>query len=200
MIHEPIQMLERVLAPVGTSPRAVRRLFKTFGDLGGILSADPEKLAQVTGVSEQAAAFLGEIKPISVELAKEAVIGRPVITSWSQLIAYCRTALAHEEREQFRVLFLDRKNRLIAAETLGHGTTNHAPVYPREVIRRAILNNAAAIILVHNHPSGDATPSQADIEMTKTMIDIAKSFEIVVHDHLVIARENTSSFKTLGLI
>ncbi|GLK51579.1 MAG: hypothetical protein CMH94_08670 [Oceanicaulis sp.] len=175
-------------------------LIARFGDLGGVASASVDQLVTVKGVSEKTAAELKLIKALAERLAREQVIGRPVIASWSALVTYCRTAMQHATTEQFRVLFLDRKNRLIADEVLGEGTIDHAPVYPREVVKRALAHEATALILVHNHPSGDATPSQADIEMTRTLADICKPFDIVLHDHLVIGRENTASFKTLGLM
>lgn len=175
-------------------------LIARFGDLGGVAAAPVEQLVTVKGVSDRVAADLKLIKALSERLAREQVIGRPAIASWSALINYCRTAMQHATTEQFRVLFLDRKNKLIADEVLGEGTIDHAPVYPREVVKRALAHESSAIILVHNHPSGDATPSQADIEMTRNLMDICKPFDIVVHDHLVIGRENTASFKTLGLM
>jgi DNA repair protein RadC len=177
-----------------------KALIASFGDLGGVAAAPVEQLAAIEGVSEKTAAELKLIQALSARLAREQVIGRPVIASWAALVAYCRTAMQHATTEQFRVLFLDRKNRVIADEVLSRGTVDHAPVYPREVVKRALAIEASAIILVHNHPSGDATPSQADIEMTRTLIEVCRPFEIVVHDHLVIARENTASFKTLGLM
>ena len=175
-------------------------LIARFGDLGGVAAAPVEQLVTVKGVSDRVAADLKLIKALAERLAREQVIGRPAIASWSALINYCRTAMQHATTEQFRVLFLDRKNKLIADEVLGEGTIDHAPVYPREVVKRALAHESSAIILVHNHPSGDATPSQADIEMTRNLMDICKPFDIVVHDHLVIGRENTASFKTLGLM
>lgn len=175
-------------------------LIHRFGDLGGVAAAPVEQLVTIEGVSEKTAAELKLIQALSERLAREQVIGRPVISSWSALVGYCRTALQHARTEQFRVLFLDRKNRLIADEILGRGTIDHAPVYPREVVKRALAHEASALILVHNHPSGDATPSQTDIEMTRTLAEVCQPFDIVLHDHLVIARENTASFKTLGLL
>jgi DNA repair protein RadC len=123
-----------------------------------------------------------------------------VLTSWSALLDYCRTAMAFEEREQFRILFLDKKNGLIADEVQGVGTVDHTPVYPREVIRRALELSATAIILVHNHPSGDPTPSRADISMTETIVGVGKPLGITVHDHLIIGRDGHASFRGLGLI
>ncbi len=177
-----------------------KALIARFGDLGGVAAAPVEQLTAVPGVGAKTATELKLIRALSARLAREQVIGRPVIASWNALVAYCRTAMQHATTEQFRVLFLDRKNKVIGDEVLSTGTVDHAPVYPREVVKRALANEASAIILVHNHPSGDATPSQADIEMTRTLIEVCKPFEIVVHDHLVIGRENTASFKTLGLM
>jgi DNA repair protein RadC len=122
-----------------------------------------------------------------------------VISSWSALLAYVRVALAHEPREQFRVIFLDRKNQLIADEVMNHGTVDHAPVYPREVMRRALELSASSLVLVHNHPSGDPTPSGADVEMTKQVVEAGRSLRISVHDHLVVGRDGVASLKALGL-
>ena len=177
-----------------------KNLIAKFGDLGGVAAAPLEQLTQIKGISEKTASELKLIQALSERLAREQVIGKPVISSWSALVGYCRTALQFERTEQFRVLFLDRKNRLIADEILGRGTIDHAPVYPREVVKRALAHEASALILVHNHPSGDATPSQTDIEMTRTLAEVCQPFDIVLHDHLVIARESTASFKTLGLL
>lgn len=129
------------------------------------------------------------------ELAK-----RTVISSWSQLVNYCRMSMAHEPREQFRVLFLDTKNQLIADEVMNEGTVDHAPVYPREVARRALEHSAAAVILVHNHPSGDPKPSAADLAITREIVAAADVISVKVHDHLIIGRDGVSSFKTLGLL
>jgi DNA repair protein RadC len=175
-------------------------LIVRFGDLGGVAAAPVDQLVGIDGVSAKTAAELKLIQALSERLAREQVIGRPIIASWSALVGYVRTAMQHATTEEFRVLFLDRRNKLIADEVLGRGTIDHAPVYPREVVKRALAHECSAIILVHNHPSGDATPSQADIEMTRSLIEICAPFEIVVHDHLVVGRENTSSFKTLGLM
>jgi DNA repair protein RadC len=125
---------------------------------------------------------------------------RRLLSSWSALLDYCRTAMAYEEREQFRILFLDKKNQLLADEVQQTGTVDHTPVYPREVIRRALELSATAVILVHNHPSGDPTPSRADIEMTRTIIDVGKPLGIAVHDHLIIGRDGHVSFRGLNLI
>jgi DNA repair protein RadC len=124
---------------------------------------------------------------------------RTVISSWTALLSYVRVALADQPREQFRVLFLDKKNQLIADEVMNEGTVDHAPVYPREVMRRALELSASSLILVHNHPSGDPTPSQPDIEMTRQIIEAGKALRITLHDHLVVGRDGVASFKALGL-
>lgn len=140
------------------------------------------------------------LQEATLRVGREAVARRPVITSWTQLLAYVKTALAHEPREQFRVLFLDKKNQLIADEVLGSGTVDHAPVYPREVMRRALELSASALILLHNHPSGDPTPSGADAEMTRQVVEAGRTLRIAVHDHLVVGRDGIASFKALGLL
>tara|TARA_R110002073_G_scaffold28303_10_gene90027 strand:+ start:2507 stop:3196 length:690 start_codon:yes stop_codon:yes gene_type:complete len=177
-----------------------KTLITAFGDIGGVSAAPIERLTEIKGVSEKVALDLKLLLTISERMSREGVINKPVVSSWSALVNYCRTALQHERIEQFRVLFLDKKNRLIADEILGKGTVDHAPVYPREVVKRALAHEASAIILVHNHPSGDPTPSHADVVMTKKMAEAAQPFDIVLHDHLVIGRETTASFKALGLI
>lgn len=128
------------------------------------------------------------------------MLNRPVISSWQALLDYCHTAMSHRETEHFRVLFLDRKNTLIADEELGRGTVDHVPVYPREVLRRALELNASALILVHNHPSGDPTPSAADISMTEQIQTAAQALSVTLHDHLIIGKSRESSFRALGLL
>jgi DNA repair protein RadC len=140
------------------------------------------------------------VQAAALRASREEAARRTVISSWSALLAYVKTALAHEPREQVRVLFLDKKNALLADEVMGHGTVDHAPVYPREVVRRALELSASALILVHNHPSGDPTPSQADIDMTRQVVEASRTLRISVHDHLVVGRDGTASFKALGLL
>jgi DNA repair protein RadC len=164
-----------------------------------VLAASPQRLKEVEGIGDAVVVELKLIKAFAERLAGEAVRKRAVLTSWSALLDYCRAAMAFEEREQFRILFLDKKNALIADEVQQRGTVDHTPVYPREVIRRALELSATAIILVHNHPSGDPTPSRADIQMTQTIVDVGKPLGIAVHDHLIIGREGHASFKALGL-
>lgn len=190
--------LFRALPRRDTKPLA-KALLKRFGTLSEVLSAPAERLKEVSGIGDAVVIELHLAKALAERIASEPVRKRPVLTSWSALLNYCRTAMAFEEREQFRILFLDKKNALIADEVQGRGTVDHTPVYPREVIRRALELSATAIILVHNHPSGDPTPSRADIDMTKTILDVGKSLGIVVHDHLIIGRDGHASFRALGL-
>jgi DNA repair protein RadC len=176
-----------------------KQLLARFGSLSGVLGATPEELKSVKGVGETVALDLKLLHEASVRAAREQVAKRPVISSWSALLAYVKTALAHETREQFRVLFLDRKNQLIADEVMGRGTVDHAPVYPREVMRRALELASSAVILVHNHPSGDPTPSSADVDMTRQVVEAGRALRISVHDHLIAGREGVASLKALGL-
>jgi DNA repair protein RadC len=163
-------------------------------------TATVERLIEVKGVGPKTALDLQIIKAAATKLGQESILGRPVLSSWSALLDYCRSAMQFEGKEQFRVLFLDRKNRLIADEVLGQGTIDRAPVYPREIIKRALELESTALILTHNHPSGDPTPSQSDIDMTKEIVQACKAIRVSVHDHLIIGRENIASFKTLGLM
>ena len=166
---------------------------------GDRLAADVSELGRMDGLGASGLLDLKLLREIAVRLARSAASARPVLSSWTALLAYSRTTLAHLPREQFRALYLDRRNILLRDELVTDGTVDHAPVYPREVIRRALELSASALILVHNHPSGDPTPSQADIAMTRQIVDGAKLFGLQVHDHLVIGREGTASFRSLGL-
>jgi DNA repair protein RadC len=177
-----------------------KELIAKFGSFAEVVSAPINRLAEIKGISEKIALDLKILQAGALKLGQETILGRPVLSSWSALLDYCRSAMQFEDKEQFRVLFLDKKNRLIADEVLGHGTVDRAPVYPREVIKRALELSSTAIILAHNHPSGDPTPSQSDIEMTNNIISAAKALGVAVHDHLIIGRDNTVSFKTLGLM
>lgn len=177
-----------------------KALLKRFGSISAILAADPKALIQVEGIGETVAAYIKATQDIGNRASREEIAARPIISSWTALLSYVRQQLQHETREQFRVLFLDRKNQLIADEVMGQGTVDHAPVYPREIARRALELSASALILVHNHPSGDPTPSRADIDMTREVIDALGPLEITVHDHLIAAKKGVTSFKTEGLI
>jgi DNA repair protein RadC len=175
-------------------------LIAKFGSFAETIAAPIERMTEVKGISEKIALDLKILKAAATKLGQESILGRPVLSSWSALLDYCRSAMQFEGKEQFRVIFLDRKNRLIADEVLGRGTIDRAPVYPREIIKRALELESTALILAHNHPSGDPTPSQSDIDMTKEIVQACKAIRVSVHDHLIIGRENIASFKTLGLM
>jgi len=185
--------------PRGEVKPLAKALLARFGSLGGVLAAAVEDLRTVPGIGEAAALDLRLVGETTLRVGRETIRKRTVIGSWSALLAYVKVALANEPREQFRVLFLDNKNQLIADEVLNRGTVDHAPVYPREVMRRALELSASAVILVHNHPSGDPTPSRQDIDMTRQVVEAGRSLKISVHDHLVVGREGVASFKALGL-
>ena len=189
----------------GAKPRSdvkplAKALITKFGSLAGVLSAEVRELAEVPGMGEASAAALKIVPEAAKRLAREELVDRPVISSWDQLLKYCRITVARETVERFHLLFLDRKNRLIADEAQQRGTVDHTPVYPREVVKRALELGASALILVHNHPSGDPTPSKADIAVTKQIKDAAEQLGIQIHDHVVIGKSGHASFKSLGLL
>jgi DNA repair protein RadC len=190
--------LFRTFARGDVKPMA-KALLARFGSFGATLSASIEELKIVPGVGETAAIDLKLLHEAALRAGRDKLAKRTVISSWTALLGYVRVALANEPREQFRVLFLDNKNQLIADEVMNHGTVDHAPVYPREVMRRALELSSSNIILLHNHPSGDPTPSRPDIEMTKQIVEAGKALKIGVHDHLVVGRDGVASFKALGL-
>jgi DNA repair protein RadC len=177
-----------------------KALVSRFGSFAEAIAAAPERLAEVEGMTESAITEFKIVEASAKRFAKGAARKRLAIGSWSELIDYCRTSIAFADHEEFHVLFLDKRNGLIAAERLGVGTIDHTPVYPREVVRRALELSASAIVLVHNHPSGDPTPSQADVKMTKDIIAIGAPLGVVVHDHLIVGRQGHASLKGLRLI
>lgn len=177
-----------------------RRLMETFGDFARVLSAPRERLLKVRGVGEAVVLELKIIEAATHRMARSKVMQRQVISSWDAVLDYCHTTMGHLETEQFRVLYLDRKNVLIADEEQAQGTVDHVPVYPREVIKRALELNACALILVHNHPSGDPTPSDADIEMTAKIRAAAEHLGLSLHDHLIIGKSAELSFRSAGYL
>jgi DNA repair protein RadC len=182
-----------------TKPLA-KALLKRFGSFAEVIAAPRERLMEIPGIGESVANQLKIVEAAAHRLTKTRVMGRPALSSWSALLDYCTAAMARAQNEEFRVLFLDRKNNLVADEVQNRGTIDHTPVYPREIIKRALELGASSIILVHNHPSGDPTPSKADIAMTREIAAAAKALSITVHDHLVIGRNGHASFKSLGLL
>lgn len=194
------RLLRRLLSRTTNPAKTADRLLTRFGSLGSVLSADAPELVR-WGVADADAVYdLQVVRELAVRLARTDACRRPVVTSWTALQAYVRAALAHRPREQFRVLYLDHRNNLMQDEMVGDGTVDHAPVYPREVVRRALEISASAMVLVHNHPSGDPTPSQADIAMTRKVVDAAQALGLQVHDHIVVSRDGTASFRSLGLM
>ena len=177
-----------------------KSLIERFGSFAEVVAAPPERLAEVKGLGEASITELKIVQAAASRFARGQVKKRRALSSWSSVIDYCRTSMAFADKEQFRILFLDKRNQLIADEVQQVGTVDHTPVYPREVLKRALELSATAIILVHNHPSGDPTPSSADIQMTKAIIDVAKPLEIAVHDHIIVGKDGHASLKGLRLI
>jgi DNA repair protein RadC len=177
-----------------------KELIKRFGTFAEVLAAPPARLLEVAGMRDSVVSDLKIVEAAARRLAKGEVARRPILSSWTSVLDYCRTAMAFMDKEQFRLLFLDKRNALIADEVQQSGTIDHTPVYPREVVKRALELSASALILVHNHPSGDPTPSPADIKMTREIIDVAKPLGIAVHDHIIVGRDGHASLKGLRLI
>ncbi len=198
--YELVELLLTLAIPRGDVKPLAKRLLDHFKSLPGLLQASPQALTEVEGVGEAAATALKVVQAAAQRLARQEVLHRPILSSWDKLLDYCHISMAHRGVEQFHLLFLDRKNVLIADEAQQTGTVDQTPVYPREVVKRALELNATALILVHNHPSGDPKPSRADIDMTYQVRDAAKAVGIVLHDHLVIGRSGHASFKALGLL
>jgi DNA repair protein RadC len=198
--YEVIEFLLFAAQARGDTKTTAKALIRRFGSLGGVLNAGPDELKTVEGMGEVSIAALKVVPEAARRMAREAVGDTPVIASWDKLLDYCRIAMAEQPVEQFRLLFLDKKNKLIADEAQQRGTVDHTPVYPREVVKRALELNASALILVHNHPSGDPTPSRADIAMTAEIKEAAEKLGIALHDHLVIGKAGHASFRALGLL
>ena len=192
-------MLFAAIPRKDTKPLA-KALLARFGSYAEVIAAPRERLLEIDGVGDAMVNQLKIVEEAARRLTQAHIMGKPVLSSWTALIDYCMAAMARAPQEEFRVLYLDRKNVLIADEMQAKGTVDHAPVYPREIVKRALEHGASAVILVHNHPSGDPTPSKADIEMTREIAHAAKALKIAIHDHLVIGRGGHASFKSLGLL
>ncbi len=177
-----------------------RLLLDTFGDFNRVVSASPARLTMVKGVGDAVVLELKLVEAAAQRLMRARVLHRPLLSSWDALLDYCHTTMAHRETEQFRILFLDRKNVLIADEEQARGTVDHVPVYPREVVKRALELNASALILVHNHPSGDPTPSDADLSMTQQIVEACRALGLTLHDHLIIGKSRELSFRSSGYL
>lgn len=198
--YELLEMLLFRSVPRADTKGSAKELLKRFGSIAEVLGAPDKRLREVPGIGEAAVRDLKLVAALTQRMLKAEVRGRPVLSSWSSVLDYCRAAMAFEDREQFRILFFDKKNALIDDECQQTGTVDHTPVYPREIIRRALELSASAVILVHNHPSGDPTPSRADIEMTKTIIATAEPLGITIHDHIIIGKNGHISMKGMQLI
>jgi len=192
-------ILFRAVPRRDTKPLA-KAILAQFGTFAEALNAPEERLKEVPGLGEAAIPEIKLVRAAALRLVRGEVLERPVLASWSQVLDYCRASMGFEAKEQFRILFLDKRNQIIADEVQQKGTVDHTPVYVREVVKRALELSATAIVLVHNHPSGDPTPSRADIEMTKQIVSSAKNLGIVVHDHIIVGKQGHASFRGLGLI
>ena len=198
--YELLEMvLFRAIKRGDTKPLA-KALIAKFGSFAEVISATPERLMEVDGVGEAITTELKLVRAAALRLMKGQIINRPLLSSWNAILEYCRASMAYQDKEQFRILFLDKKNQLIADEVQQEGTVDHTPVYTREVMKRALELSASAIILAHNHPSGDPTPSFADIDMTRKIIEAGQKLGITVHDHVIIGRQGHTSFRASKLI
>ena len=177
-----------------------KELIARFGSFAEVLGAPPKRLAEIKGVGDAVITELKIVHAAAGRIARGQVRKRPVLSSWKAVLDYCRTEMAFSDKEQFRIIFLDKRNQVIVDEVQQTGTIDHAPVYPREVVKRALEHSATAIILVHNHPSGDPTPSHADIQMTQSIIEIAKPLGVAVHDHIIVGKDGHASLRGLRLI
>ena len=197
------ELLEMVLygaLPRGDVKPLAKDLIREFGSFAAVISAPPARLQEIDGVGPSVVAALKVVEAAAGRMQRTALKDRDVLSSWDAVLNYCRTRMAFGDREAFRILFLDKRNQLIADEEQQRGTVDHTPVYPREVVKRALELSATAVILVHNHPSGDPQPSRADIQMTQSIIEVAKPLGIAVHDHVIVGRDGHASLKAMKLI
>ena len=198
--YELLELILFMAIPRKDTKPLAKALLAQFGSLPALLSAPTHQLTQINGVSDNTAIAIKAIHAAATRMLKQEFMQQPILNSWSRLMDYCMATMAHEKREHFRILFLNKKNELIADEIQGSGTVDHTPAYPREIMKRALELAATALILVHNHPSGDPTPSKADIDMTTQIIRAAAPFNIIIHDHIIVSKNGYTSFKNKGLI
>jgi DNA repair protein RadC len=197
------ELLELVLfraIPRRDTKDLAKRLLARFGTFAEVVNAPEARLSEISGAGEAVVSEIKLVRAAALRLMKSEIAARPLLSSWSQVVDYLIAAQGYEQREQFRILFLDKRNRLIADEVQGQGTVDHTPVYVREVVKRALELASTAIILVHNHPSGDPAPSRADIDMTKLIVEAARPLGVTVHDHVIVGRSGHASFKALRLL
>jgi len=197
--YEMLEVLLFMAIPRRDIKPLAKKLITKFDNLAGVLNAPFAELVK-TGLSDNAAIALKSVQSSAHRMLKQEIMQKPVLNSWQRLVDYCQATMAYEKKEKFRILFLNKKNELMADEIQQTGTVDHTPAYPREIIKRALELGSTAIILVHNHPSGDHTPSEADIDMTYAIRGAAEPFNIILHDHIVVSKNGTSSFKNMGLI
>ncbi len=198
--YEILEILLFVAKPRGDVKPLAKELIAHFKTLGRVLTATPAQLREIKGVNEAVIASLRTVQEAAERLLKEEVKEQPILQSWKALLDYCRASMGYNKTEQFRILFLDRKNMLIADDLQEVGTVDQTPAYPREIVKRALQLDASAVILVHNHPSGDTTPSRADIVLTKQIADALKIVSVILHDHIIISTSEHYSFKSYGVI
>jgi DNA repair protein RadC len=198
--YELLELLLFSAIPRRDTKPIAKALIQRFGSFGEVISASPEALMEADGIKDVAATTLKAVQVAAQRLLQTKVKDKPLISSWNDLIDYCTAQMAYNPIEQFRVLYLDRKNRLITDEAQAEGTVDHTPVYPREVVKRALELNASALVMVHNHPSGDPKPSRADIDMTRKVKDAAAAVNITLHDHVIVSRGGHTSFRSAGLL
>ena len=197
------ELLELILfraAPRRDTKLMAKALIARFGTFAEALNAPEELLREVPGIGDAAVVELKLVRAAALRLMRGEVLERPVLSSWARVLDYCRASMGFENKEQFRIIFLDKRNQIIADEVQQTGTVDHTPVYVREVVKRALELSATAIVLVHNHPSGDPTPSRADIEMTKQIVTAGKPLGVIVHDHIIVGKKGHASLRGLGLI
>jgi DNA repair protein RadC len=198
--YEVLELVLFLAIPMKDVKPLAKNLIQRFGNLAGVMNAPIEELTKIEGIKENTALALKSVTALSHRAMKNEIMKKPVLNSWSRLMDYCTATMAHEQREHFRIIFLNKKNEMIADEIQNSGTVDHTPAYPREIMKRALELGATALILVHNHPSGDPKPSQPDIDMTRQVMRAAEPFSIVIHDHVIISKNGYSSMKNMGLM
>lgn len=198
--YELLELLLFMAIPRGDVKPLAKTLLDRFGSFAGVISAPPARLAETKGIGEAAIIALKTARAGALAFMRDEVLERPILNAWDKVVAYCRADMGYDDAERFRILFLNNRNVLIADEVQQRGTVNHTPVYPREVVKRALELGATAIVMVHNHPSGDTTPSTADIEMTRLVRDATAPLGVTLHDHFIVGRGEHCSMKALGLI
>jgi len=198
--YELLELLLFTAMPRRDTKPVAKALLKRFGTVGEVVAAEPPALREVDGVGDAVVTALKSVEAVALHMLSDQIKGRNVLTSWAKLEDYLMAAMARKKREHFRILFLNRQNELIADEEQQRGTVDHTPVYPREVVARALELGATALVIVHNHPSGDPTPSRGDIDMTSEIQDAGQKLGITLHDHVIVSRRGLSSFKSLGLL